>query len=109
MVNIAINIPDMASPCTVCKHNIMKPGIYCDCCEHRIHNICANLQQQDLIDNQREFGSWCCLHLIFPCNILSTDVMMLHCFCIDERILVELYNYFTLWIILVVSVLETLL
>ena len=35
--------------------------------------------------------------------------MMLHCFCIDERILVELYNHFTLWIILVVSVLETLL
>ena len=43
----------MASPCTVCKHyNVMKPGIYCECWEHRIHNICANLQQHDLIDNQ---------------------------------------------------------
>ena len=39
----------------------------------------------------------------------STDVLMLHCFCIDDRILVELYEYFILWIILVVSVLETLL
>ena len=99
----------MASPC---KHYvIMKPDIHCDCFEHRIHNSSAHPQQQVFKDNQRKFYSWCCLHIIilFPCIMSSTDVLMLHCFCIDDRILVELYEYFILWIILVVSVLETLL